>query len=41
MFALDPGEHCGDVAVLAIEGEPTLCIGPCEAGKSAVDGADR
>ena len=37
VFALDPGQHGGDVAVLAIKRKAALLIVPGEAGETAFD----
>ena len=37
MFAFDPGQNGGDMAVLAIEAEATLLVMPGEAGEAAFD----
>ena len=41
MFAFDPGQNGGDMAVLAIEAEATLLVMPGEAGEAAFDSGDR
>ena len=41
MLALDPGQHGGDMAVLAVKREPTLCVVPGQAGQAALDCRNR
>ena len=41
MFALDPGQHGGDVAVLAIKRKAALLVMPGETREAALDRANR
>ncbi len=41
MFAFDPGQHRGDVAVLAIKGEAALRVVPGKTRETPIDGRNR